>query len=93
MLGYDCAEIKSKDPQERFVAKWAKEDIIRMIHNKMVRVVENKGYDKYGRLLLQLEINDININDFMKEKWGVSYGGGHKETVDWSKWGDCGPIA
>lgn len=90
MLGYDCAEIKSKDPQEKQVAKWAKEDITQTIHNKMVKVVRNEGYDKYGRLLLELEFDGVNINHWMKDKWGVEYQGGHKETVDWSKWGENG---
>lgn len=92
MLGYDCAEIKSKDPEEKKVAKWAKESITNMCHNKMVRVVKNQGYDKYGRLLLELEIGKININHFMKSKWGVSYDGGHKDNVDWTKWGEDGFI-
>ena len=90
MLGYDCAEIKSKDEQEKQVARWAKEDITQMINNKMVRVLDNKGYDKYGRILLELEFDGININHHMKKRWGVEYHGGHKDTVDWSKWGENG---
>jgi|TARA_B110000285_G_C15125327_1_gene619806 endonuclease YncB( thermonuclease family) len=90
MLGYDCAEIRSKDEQEKKVAKWAKEYITSMIYDKVVTVVQNDGYDKYGRLLLKLEINGININDVMLEKWGVSYFGGHKEKIDWSLWDESG---
>lgn len=90
MLGYDCAEIKSKDPQEKQVAKWAKEYITEMIHGKIVKIIKNDGYDKYGRLLLELEIDNINVNEVMQRMWGVSYNGGHKDTVDWSKWGTNG---
>tara|TARA_B100001094_G_C18143755_1_gene779433 strand:+ start:377 stop:841 length:465 start_codon:yes stop_codon:yes gene_type:complete len=86
MLGYDCAEIKSKDTDEKQVAKWAKEYISEMILNKMVKVVKNGGYDKYGRLLLEIEIDGKNVNKIMLEKWGVEYYGKHKEEVDWSKW-------
>lgn len=93
MLGYDCAEIRSKDVQEKQVAKWAKGFITDQILGQMVRVVKNEGYDKYGRLLLELEFEGRNINDIMKHKWGVSYHGGHKETVDWSKWGESGRVA
>lgn len=92
MLGYDCAEIKSKNEKEKQVAKWAKDFITGMIHNKMVQVVKNDGYDKYGRLLLELQIGGINVNDVMKEKWGVAYQGGHKDVVDWSKWGENGAL-
>tara|TARA_Y100000768_G_scaffold225339_1_gene170137 strand:+ start:2252 stop:2686 length:435 start_codon:yes stop_codon:yes gene_type:complete len=95
MLGYDCAEIRSKNEQEKKVAKWAKEYITSMIYDKVVNVVKNEGYDKYGRLLLKLEINGINVNDVMLEKWGVSYFGGHKDTIDWSLWdesGKCVPV-
>ena len=90
MLGYDCAEIRSKNLQEKQVARWAKEYITDMIYNKMVKVIKNEGYDKYGRLLLELEFNNFSINEVMKEKWGVTYYGGHKDEVDWSKWGEKG---
>ena len=53
MLGYDCAEIRSKDPQEKRVATWAKSYITNMIFGKIVNVSKNEGYDKYGRLLLE----------------------------------------
>ena len=92
MLGYDCAEIKSKNAQEKQVAKWAKQFITDMIYNKMVKVVKNEGYDKYGRLLLELEIDGVNVNEVMLKKWGVSYDGGHKENVDWSQWNESGFI-
>lgn len=90
MLGYDCAEIRSKHPQEKQVAQWAKEFITDMIYGKMVKVAKNAGYDKYGRLLLELEINSVNVNKVMLEKWGVSYDGGHKNNVDWSEWNQEG---
>jgi endonuclease YncB( thermonuclease family) len=90
MLGYDCAEIKSKNLQEKQVAKWAKAFITDLIYGKMVKIAKNDGYDKYGRLLLELEINGVNVNHLMLQKWGVEYQGGHKETVDWSAWTELG---
>lgn len=90
MLGYDCAEIRSKDPQEKKVAQWAKEYITNMIFGKIVNVVKNKGTDKYGRLLLGLEYNGQNVNEIMLEKWGVSYFGGHKNDIDWDMWDENG---
>ena len=92
MLGYDCAEIRSKNEQEKKVAKWAKEYITELIMNKMVKVTKNEGYDKYGRLLLELQIDDTNVNEIMLKKWGVSYFGGHKNDIDWNKWCETGFI-
>ena len=86
MLGYDCAEIRSHNEQEKQVAKWAKEYITNLIFDKIVDVSKNEGYDKYGRLLLKLKIGDIDVNQVMLDKWGVIYNGGHKEEVDWGEW-------
>ena len=90
MLGYDCAEIRSKDQQAKKVAQWAKEYITNMIFGKIVNVVKNEGTDKYGRLLLELEYNGQNVNHIMLEKWGVSYFGGHKNDIDWNMWDENG---
>ena len=90
MLGYDCAEIRSKDPQEKKVAQWAKDYITNMIFGKIVNVVKNEGTDKYGRLLLELEYDGQNVNQIMLEKWGVSYFGGHKNDIDWNMWDENG---
>ena len=59
MLGYDCAEIRSKNEQEKKVAKWAKEYITSMIYDKVVNVVQNEGYDKYGSSLDHEAYNQI----------------------------------
>lgn len=90
MLGYDCAEIRTKDLQEKKVAQWSKEYITNMIYGKIVNVVKNEGTDKYGRLLLELEYDGKNVNKIMLEKWGVSYFGGHKNDIDWNMWDENG---
>lgn len=90
MLGYDCAEIRSRNEQEKQVARWAKEYITNMIYGKIVTVVKNDGYDKYGRLLLELEFDGINVNKLMLEKWGVEYYGGHKDDINWDMWDENG---
>ncbi len=85
MLGYDTAEMRSKDETEKKCAHEAQEDISSKIMNKMVTVTKNDGFDKYGRLLLELSYEGESVNTYMKNKWGVSYRGGHKEEVDWSQ--------
>tara|TARA_B100000902_G_scaffold315593_1_gene306672 strand:+ start:621 stop:1052 length:432 start_codon:yes stop_codon:yes gene_type:complete len=84
MLGYDTAEMRSKNQTEKECAHKAQEDIANKILNKMVTVTKNDGFDKYGRLLLELSFEGESVNTYMKDKWGVSYRGGHKEEVDWS---------
>ena len=84
MLGYDTAEIKSKDPTEKQCAKAAQADICEMVLGKIVKVEKNEGLDKYGRLLLEISVDGVSVNKYMKGKWGVSYYGGHKNDVDWS---------
>ena len=52
-------------------------------------MVTTKKYKKCTNL------NQINVNDIMLEKWGVSYFGGHKDAIDWSLWdeyGKCVPV-
>lgn len=84
MLGYDCAEMRSKDETEKRVAHLAQEDLSAMIIGQYVTVTKNEGADKYGRLLLTLDHNGTDVNEYMKKKWGVEYDGGHKGFVDWS---------
>ena len=85
MLGYDCAEIRSKDEVEKRVAHDAQKELQEMILGREVNVSENLGLDKYGRLLLKLAIDNKDVNEHMKNRWGVAYDGGHKDAVDWSK--------
>ena len=84
MLGYDCAEMRSHDQVEKDCAHEAQKDLKGMILGKKVTVVKNEGFDKYGRLLLELNFENQNVNTYMRTTWGVEYDGGHKNNVDWS---------
>ena len=84
MLHYDTAEMKSKCPEEKACAKKAQKELSSRLLGKMITVSKNSGVDKYGRLLLEVTHEGLNINTWMKDKWGVSYEGGHKGAVDWS---------
>jgi endonuclease YncB( thermonuclease family) len=49
--------------------------------NQMVRL-ENVGIEKYGRLLADVYLGDLHVNQWMKEKGhAVEYHGGKKETT------------
>ena len=88
MLGYDCAEMRSSDEIEKKCAHAARDDLNKMIMDKIVNL-EVVSADKYGRLLANVTYRDddnqlVDVNSYMLSKWGVAYDGGHKEAVDWS---------
>lgn len=66
-LGYNCAEIKSKDLQEKEKAKLAKEHICSRILDKIV-VAKLGDFDKYGRILVTIFCDGVNINQEMIDK-------------------------
>ena len=88
MYGYDSPEMKPKKNvpnrnQEIEKAKIARDKLKELILDKVV-IFESKGYDKYGRLLGNIYINNfcnkININEYMiKNSYGYEYFGGTKK--------------
>lgn len=82
--GIDCPEIKSKDQNEKRIALQVKEYVASMILRKQV-IVKNIQKDKYGRLLSDVFIDDINLAQHLLQKhYAVSYDGGTKMKVDWN---------
>ena len=63
----DSAEIKSKNKEERIYAMRARDYLKNLILDKIVNVKCGK-FDKYGRLLVYISINNININDDLVKK-------------------------
>ena len=87
IYGLDCAEIRTKNLQEKKVGHEAKTFLSNLILNKIVWIdfIENKN-DKYGRLLASLKLNDQHIKTLMIENnFGYEYEGGKKVTFeDWN---------
>jgi micrococcal nuclease len=87
--GIDTPEIKGKDvtPDEKQAASNARDFVSNLILNKYVRLekVEN---EKYGRILADVYINDINLNELLiKERYAVKYDGGTKiKPKSWLKY-------
>jgi micrococcal nuclease len=74
----DCPEMKSNDPNEKECAKLAKEELTNLILNKVVSL-KNLDNDKYGRILADVFIDNIHINEHMiKKRLAVYYDGGTK---------------
>ena len=74
----DAPEIKTKDMNEKATALRSRDILRQLILNKVVCIKEH-GLEKWGRLLCEVYIGDINISDYMlKNKLAVKYDGGTK---------------
>jgi micrococcal nuclease len=93
--GIDTPEIKGKgiSEEEKQVAIMARDFVSNLILNKFVRL-ENIETEKYGRILADVYINDIHINQLLiKERYAVKYDGGTKiKPVSWLKYRMTGEL-
>ena len=81
LAGIDCAEIKGKTERERELAQEAKSALQKLILNKVV-VLKNLKTEKYGRVLADVYIGDLHVNQWLLDnKHAVEYSGGKK--TDW----------
>ena len=76
--GIDCPEIKGKDDNEKDCAQIAKQEMTDLVLNKLV-ILKNVKTEKYGRLLADVYIDQIHLNDYLlKKRLAVVYDGGTK---------------
>jgi micrococcal nuclease len=87
--GIDTPEMKGKDVSndEKEAAKSAREFVYNLVFNKYVRL-ENIQSEKYGRILADVYIGDIHLNELLlKEGYAVKYEGGTKiKPNSWLKY-------
>ena len=87
--GIDTPEIKGKgvEEDEKVAAKLARDFVSNLALNKYVRL-ENIESEKYGRILADVYIDNIHLNDLlMKERYAVKYDGGTKiKPTSWTKY-------
>ena len=84
MIGYDCAEKRTKNKNEKRMSLIARQALCDKILNKEVDL-ECKSLDKYGRLLAIVKHNGENVNDFMvKKNYAYVYGGKTKAKVEYN---------
>jgi micrococcal nuclease len=75
----DTPELNSKNPNEVKKANEAKKIVEEMILNKIV-FLELEGEDKYGRLLANINIDGLDLNEYLIEKnYAYRYEGGTKK--------------
>jgi len=76
--GIDTPEIKGKNNDEKIVAREARDALSNLILHKEV-ILKNVGTEKYGRILADVYLNDLCVNDWLvQEKYAVKYDGGKK---------------
>lgn len=85
LYGIDCPEIRGSGAEEKYYAVKAKDVVEALVLNKCVKL-EIIGYDKFGRLLANVKINDINISTHLiNSGLGVPYYGKTKQIVNWKQ--------
>lgn len=72
---YNTAEMKSKDLDEKNKALAAKSYLSNLLLNKLVNI-NTYGFDKYGRVLIDVFLDDIHVNQHMIDQgYGAEYNG------------------
>lgn len=80
--GIDTPEIKGKTVIEKELAKKARDALSNIIMDKIV-ILKNVSTEKYGRLLADVYIGDLWMNEWMlANKYAVKYDGGTKNIPD-----------
>jgi len=87
--GIDTPEIKGKDisDEEKEAAKVARDFVYNLVFNRFVRL-ENIQSEKYGRILADVYIDDIHLNEVLvNQRYAVKYDGGtKKKPASWLKY-------
>lgn len=84
LIGIHTPELRAKSRSEKVLAKIVREEVKRLILNRVVSVTIN-GADKYGRLLLRIRtpcVDDLSLH-LIASGLAVAYEGGRKQNVDW----------
>ncbi len=80
--GIDTPEINGKTDDEKTIAVEAKNRLTDLIMNKQVDL-KNIQNEKYGRILADVYLGDLHINQWMLDQhFAVKYDGGTKKTPE-----------
>ena len=84
---------KGISDEEKEVAKLARDFVSNLVFNKFVRL-ENITTEKYGRILADVYIGDVHLNELLiTERYAVKYDGGTKiKPTSWLKYRVCGEL-
>lgn len=84
--GIDTPELKTKNENEKKLAMVARDELKKQLDNKIVEL-KNVSLEKYGRLLADVYVGDVCVNEWMVTNgYAVRYDGGTKERPeDWER--------
>lgn len=78
LAGIDTAELRDKDPEVKNLAIGSRDYLASLILNKTIRVVCGHN-DKYGRILVDIYLDNMHINQHMIDKgYALQYDGKKK---------------
>lgn len=85
--GIDTPEIKTKNENEKRLALIGRDNLKELIMDKIVKL-KNVDLEKYGRILADVYLDDLYLNEWMiKKKYAVRYDGGTKQVPnDWMEY-------
>lgn len=79
LQGIDTPEIKSKNENEKNLAKKARDALSQLIMNKVV-TLQNVKNEKYGRILADVYLGELHLNKWMiDQSFAVAYDGKTKQ--------------
>ena len=83
IMGVDTPELRTRNLKEKECGYFVRDKVREKMLNKIVKV-NCKEFDKYGRLLVDITINDCNLTEWLiTNKYAYAYGGGKKEIIEW----------
>lgn len=91
--GIDTPEIKGKSPEEKELSKEARESLSNLVLHKKVQL-KNVSSEKYGRLLADVHLDDLHVNQWLiEQRYAVKYDGGAKKVpVSWKEYKNTGAM-
>ena len=83
--GIDTPEIKSNNENEKLLAKTARDSLSQLIMYKNI-TLQNVKNEKYGRILADVYLDDLHINQWMvDQQFAVAYDGKTKHSpISWN---------
>jgi micrococcal nuclease len=82
LMGIDTPELKTRNLEEKKLSLEIKDLVQRMILNKIIKL-KCYDFDKYGRILADIYISDICLNEYLLNKrFAVSYKGETKSEFN-----------
>jgi len=84
LAGINSPEIKGESFAEKQLALIARDALHNLIFGKIV-ILKNASTEKYGRILADVYLEDLHVNNWMlREKYAVPYNGGKKNRpIEW----------